>query len=72
MPEGCSSSSILRVTMSIIWLKSTMMKTIIQNQSKKESLATYAVYSDYVKKNGHLWKEKKKYTKPQYRVEKAS
>ena len=39
MPEGCSSSSIIRISINIHWLKSTMMKSIIQTQSKKESIA---------------------------------
>jgi len=72
MPEGCNSSSILRVTMNINWMKSTMMKGIIMSSSVKESKAVWASYSDYIKKNGHIWKEKKKEIKLNHGIEKAT
>ena len=72
MPEGCNSSSILRVTMGINWLKSTMMKSIIASSSTKESKAVYAAYSEYIKKNGNIWKEKKKEIKLNHGIEKAT
>ena len=72
MPDGCNSSSILRVTMNINWMKSTMMKSIIMSSSSKESKAVWASYSDYIKKNGNIWKEKKKEIKLNHGIEKAN
>lgn len=71
MAEGCNSSSILRVTMNIIWLKSTMMKSIITSSAAKESKGVYMCYNDYIKKNGHIWKEKKKEIRLNHGIEKA-
>jgi len=71
MPEGCTTSSILRVTMTVIWLKSTMMKGIIASNAQKESKTFWNAYADYVKKNGNIWKEKKKDIKLNHGIEKA-
>ena len=72
MPEGCTTSSILRITMTVVWLKSTMMKGIIASNAQKESKAFWNAYADYVKKNGHIWKEKKKDIKLNHGIEKAT
>ena len=37
MPSSCQSSCVLRVTMGVIWYKSTMMKSIITSNSVKEA-----------------------------------
>jgi hypothetical protein len=42
------------------------------SSSSKESNAVWAAYSEYIKKNGHVWKEKKKEIKLNHGIEKAS
>ena len=71
MPSACKSSCVMRVTMSPIWYKSTMMKSIITSNSIKEAQGVWSAYSDYVKKNGHFFKEKKKESKFAHGIEKA-
>lgn len=72
MPEGCANSCVLRVTMTIIWHKSTMMKSIIASSSQKESKAVWTAYSEYVKKNGHIFKVKKIESKLSHKIEKTN
>lgn len=60
-PEPCRTSSVFRVSMAIQWLKSTMMKSIIASNSVSQSKAVWTAYqADWLKKNGHLFKETKK------------
>ena len=61
----------MRVTMSPIWYKSTMMKSIINSNSIKEAQAVWTAYAEYIKKNGHYFKEKKKESKFNHGIEKA-
>jgi hypothetical protein len=70
MPQDCSCSSVLRVSYTLIWFKSTMMKSIIKSNSEKESKIVWTAYIDYVKKNGHFFKEKKKESKLSHGIEK--
>lgn len=72
MPENCSQSSMIRVSVGIVWLKSTMMKKIINTNAQKEALAAWTAYTDWVKSNGHIFKEKKKESKLNHGIEKAS
>ena len=48
------------------------MKSIIMSSSSKESKAVWASYSEYIKKNGNIWKEKKKEIKLNHGIEKAT
>ena len=72
MPPECVTSSVLRVSMNLIWHKSTMMKSIITSNSAKESKDYQVKYAAYIKKNGHIFKEKKKDIKLNHGIEKAS
>lgn len=72
MPEGCFNSSVVRISNTIHWLKSTMMKGIIQSSLSKESKAQYSEYNNYVKKNNHLFKPKKPKTTISHKIEKQS
>ncbi len=49
-----------------------MMKSIITTNSVKESKAVYSAYLEYIKKNGHNWKEKKRDIKLNHGIEKAT
>lgn len=70
MPAGCQSSSVLRITVGINWYKSTMMKSVITSNSIKESKVVWGEYVDYIKKNGNVFKEKKKESKLSHGIEK--
>ena len=61
----------MRVTMAAIWYKSTMMKSIIVSNSVKEAQAVWTAYSEWIKKNTHFFKEKKKENKLNHGIEKA-
>jgi hypothetical protein len=71
MPSFCQNSCVMRVTMGLIWYKSTIMKSLIASNSNKEALAGWTAYSEYIKKNGHFFKEKKKENKLNHGIEKA-
>lgn len=70
MPDSCKSSSIFRITVGVLWHKSTMMKSIIQSNATKESKACYIEYGNYIKKNGHQFKPKKMQSTLSHKVEK--
>jgi Tfp pilus assembly protein PilZ len=57
--------------MSIIWLQKTMMRSVIQSNAVKEAKAVWIAYSEYIKNNGHLFKEKKKENKMGHGIEPA-
>ena len=71
MPASCQNSCVMRVTMAPIWYKSTMMKSIINSNSIKEAQGVWTAYAEYIKKNGHQFKEKKKESKFNHGIEKA-
>ena len=48
-----------------------MMKSVIQTNAIKEAKAMWAAYGDYVKDNGHIFKEKKKESKIGHGIEPA-
>jgi hypothetical protein len=56
MPSKCLSSSILRISTKIIWVKSTIMKSVIVSSSNKETKLMWQQFSEWVKKNGHAFK----------------
>ena len=47
-----------------------MMKSIILSKSKEEAKSIKSAYGDYIKKNGHAFKEKKKESKLKHGIEK--
>ena len=71
MPNNCSNSAVLRVTMTPVWHQKTMMKSVIQSNAVKEAKNMWAAYGEYVKDNGHLFKEKKKESKIGHGIEPA-
>ena len=71
MPNSCQNSAVMRVSMSPIWHQKTMMKSVIQSNAVKEAQAMWASYGDYVKANGHFFKEKKKESKIGHGIEPA-
>ena len=53
MPDY-ANISILRVSTTLIWEKSTIMKGMIQTNFMKESKKSWEQYKEYIQKNGHL------------------
>lgn len=47
------NTSVLRVSTTLIWEKSTIMKGMIQTNFMKESKKSWELYKEYIKKNGH-------------------
>ena len=62
----------IRVTMGCMWYKSTLLKSVIDSSSMKNALLNWKGYQEYIKKNGHSFKEKKKESKLNHGIEKAS
>ena len=58
-PSPTANCCIVRVLFSIIWHKSTMMKSIITSSSIKASKQFWAEYADWCKKKNIWFKEKK-------------
>jgi len=56
--DNCKNSAVMRVTMTPVWQKWTMMKSAIQSSAESEAKAMWADYGEYVKKNGHIFNEK--------------
>lgn len=53
MPPNCTTSCVLRVTCTPIFVKSTMMKGIINSNAAKEAKSIWEGYQEFIKKNGH-------------------
>ena len=70
MPQGCQTSCVVRATLHPHFLKSTMMKGIISAQTVAAAKVKYLAYGEWIKKNGHQFKEKKKETKLKHGIEK--
>lgn len=51
---------VLRITMGLVWYKSTMMKSIIQSNTVSESAKAWEAFKNWVQvTNGHLFRENK-------------
>lgn len=51
---------VFKVSISIIWLKSTMMKSMIKSGTEKGLTEFWVDYAKYLNDNGFLFKEKKR------------
>ena len=71
MPEGCSSSSVLRVTNQLVFVKSTMMRSLIVSGEGKESKKSWLKYAQWLRSHNHAFKERKIPQKFNYAVEKS-
>ena len=70
MPPSCNSSSIMRATSRIVWLKSTMMKSIISSKTQEETKDIHACYGEFIKRHGHGYKPAKSDKKLKHGIEK--
>lgn len=70
MPPNCSNSCIFRVTVKLNWIKSCMIKSIIISKSTAEAKDQWLRFTDYIKTNGHTFKQVKSDKKLKHGIEK--
>ena len=70
MPPGCNNCCFVRCTVPLRWLKSCMIKSIIEGKAKQESTDTWTAYQEFIKKQGHIYKPAKSDKKVKHGIEK--
>ena len=72
MPQGCQNSCVIRSTIYLHFFSEPWVKGTIVSQTDSTTKKTKEAWKEWIKKNGHTFKENKRPTKLKHKLEPAN